>query len=126
VGGVVEMAGSPIKLTLAGAVSKGDGVGYSAGWVRANAATGTAIQVRYVAGADGAIGDVIDCYEVAVVKGRFSGATLNGNVYGSKTVAGSFTQTAPAVVGDCNKIVGIAVAADRLHLFPQARADSVA
>ena len=127
VGGVLKMAGNPIRLLLAGAVVKGDLMGFATGWKRALATTGTAIQGKYIAGEDGAIGDTINCYAEVVLSGRITAATPGGAVYGAEgTSNGMYTETAPVTGGDCNKIVGTILSATELHLFPCARADSVA
>jgi len=56
----------PCKITLAGAVSAGDPVMYDSGWkLAANVNTKPAI---LFAGEDGAIGDVITAYAMAIVE----------------------------------------------------------
>jgi len=56
----------PCKITLAGAVSAGDPVMYDSGWkLAANTATKPAV---LIAGEDGAIGDVITAYAMAIVE----------------------------------------------------------
>ena len=57
---------APVKITLAGAVVAGDCVGYSTGWKLS--ASATTVQPLLVAGEDGAIGDVITAYPLAVVE----------------------------------------------------------
>ena len=127
VGGVLKMASESFRVLLAGAVVKGDLIGFATGWKRALATTGTAIQGKYIAGEDGAIGDTITVYSEAVLSGRITGATPGGAVYGAEgTSNGMYTESAPATGGDCNKIVGYILSATELHLFPCARADSVA
>jgi len=126
-GGVLKAAGSPIRLLLAGTVVKGDLIGFATGWKRALATTGTAIQGKYIAGEDGVSGDTINCYSEVVLSGRITGATPGGAVYGAEgTSNGMYTETAPTTGGDCNKIVGTILSATELHLFPCARAETVA
>ena len=98
-------------VTLAEACKRGDVLGYSTGWKLALATTGTAIQGRLVALADGAVGDVIPVSPNPVVSG-YSGATPGGYVYVAEgTDKGQITQTAPSTAGDiCNRI-GVALSA---------------
>ena len=127
VGGVLEMAGESFRVLLAGTVVKGDLMGFATGWKRALATTGTAIQGKYIAGEDGVSGDTITVYSEAVLSGRITGATPGGAVYGAEGAAnGQYTESAPATGGDCNKIVGTILSATRIHLFPCARAETVA
>ena len=113
-------------VTLAEACKRGDILGYSSGWKRALATVGTAIQGRLVALKDGAIGDSIPVSPRPIVSG-YSGATPGGYVYVAEgTDNGKVTQTAPSTTGDCNVIIGIALAADTIMFFINSRADSVA
>jgi hypothetical protein len=113
-------------VTLAEACVRGDVLGYSSGWKRALATTGTAIQGRLVALQDGAVGDVIPVSPCPVVSG-YSGATPGGYVYVAEgSDNGKVTQTAPNTSGDCNTIIGIALSATTILFFLNARADSTA
>jgi len=113
-------------VTLAEACKRGDVLGYSTGWKLALATTGTAIQGRLVALADGAIGDVIPVSPNPVVSG-YTGATPGGYVYVAEgTDYGKITDTAPSTTGDCNTIIGIALSATEVAFFLNARVDSVA
>jgi hypothetical protein len=128
-GSVVFNGESPTVIKLAGVVTKGDAVGYSAGWKRALATAASVVQMRLVAGEDGVIGHDIIAYVGHVELGgtRFSGATIGGAVYVAEgTSNGMYTQTAPTTTADSNKIVGYAVAADRLHLFGSMNVDTIA
>jgi len=64
---------APVKITLAGAVKAGDCLGYDSGWKLS--ASATIIQPLLVAGEDGASGDVITAYPLAVVEA----VTTSGN-----------------------------------------------
>lgn len=56
----------PIKITLAGAVVAGDPIKYDSGWkLAANTAGKPAV---LIAGEDGAVGDVITAYGMAIVE----------------------------------------------------------
>ena len=116
-------------IKLAGAVVKGDAVGFSGGWKQALATVGTGlVQMRCVAGEDGVTGQEITAYFGDVeLADRVTGATVGGAVYVAEgTSVGMYTQTAPTTTGDSNKIVGYAVTATRLHVMPHANVDSVA
>lgn len=126
-GGVVSEGVLPVRLTLAGTVSAGDLIGYATGWKRALATVATAIQGRFVAGEDGVSGDEITAFAGAVVKGRISGATPGNPIYSAEgTDNGEYTETAPSTQNDVNKILGYAIAADAIAVFPMMRADSLA
>lgn len=115
---------SPAPIKLAGAVSKGDPVGWATiagGWQRADASTdadtSVPIHARCIASEDGVVDQVITAYfgEVSI-GGRISGATVGGAVYASETV-GQYTQTAPSDTGDADTVIGYAMAPDRITVF---------
>lgn len=111
-------------VTLAEACVRGDVLGYSSGWKRALATTGTAIQGRLVALQDGAIGDVIPVSPNPVVSG-YTGATAGNYVYVAEgSDNGQITETAPSDTGDCDTIIGIALSATKVLFFLNARVDS--
>jgi hypothetical protein len=113
-------------VTLAGACVRGDVLGYSTGWKRALATTGSVIQGRLVALADGAIADIIPVSDKPVV-GGYTGATPGGYVYVAEgTDNGKITQTAPSTSGDANTIIGIALSATEVLFFLNNRVDSTA
>ena len=112
-------------VTLAEACVRGDVLGYSSGWKRALATTGTAIQGRLVALQDGAIGDVIPVSPNPVVSG-YTGATAGNYVYVAEgSDSGQITETAPSTTGDCDTIIGIALSATKVLFFLNARVDSL-
>ncbi len=116
----------PEKVTMAEAVKCGDVLGYSSGWKRALATTGSVIQGRLIALADGKSGEDVPVSANPVV-GGYTGATLGGYVYvdeGSNN--GRITQTAPSTGGDANTIIGIALSATKVIFFLNSRADSTA
>jgi len=125
-GRIIEQGEGLVKITLAEAVKAGDILGYSSGWKRALATTGTAIQGRLVAGEDGVSGDVITAYRRAVV-GDYSGGTAGNPVYVAEgTDYGKITETKPTTAGDCDTIIGYMVSATVAALEPGSRADSTA
>ena len=116
----------PEKVTLAEDCKCGDVLGYSSGWKRALAITGSVIQGRLVAMADGKTGEAVPVSSNPVV-GGYSGATPGGYVYvdeGSNN--GQITQTAPSTSGDANTIIGLALSATEVMFFLNSRPDSTA
>jgi hypothetical protein len=114
------------KVTLAGAVKRGDVIGYSTGWKKALATAGSVIQGRFIALSDGAIGDVIPVSARCVV-GGYSGATAGNPIYVAEgTSNGMVTETAPSTTNDANTIIGIALSATEIYFFLNSRADSLA
>lgn len=116
-------------ILLAGTVVRGDILGYSSGWKRALATTGSVIQGRCVALEDGVTGQRIAvAYESAVIGGsRFSGATAGGALYVAEgTSNGQYTQTAPSTSGDATKIIGYMISATVGHITPLYNNDSTA
>ncbi len=116
----------PGKVTLAGDCKCGDVLGYSSGWKRALATTGSVIQGRLVALADGKNGEEVPVSPNPMVSG-YSGATPGSYVYvdeGSNN--GKITQTAPSTSSDANTIIGVALSATEVMLFLNSRPDSTA
>ena len=114
------------KVTLAEGCRKGDALGYSSGWKRALATTGTAIQCKCIALEDGVTGAVIAVSSHCIIGGRFSANTIGGSVYAAEgTSNGQYTQTAPTTGGDCNTIIGVALSATEVLFFPGNRVESV-
>ncbi len=116
----------PGKVTLAEDCKCGDALGYSSGWKRALATTGSVIQGRLVALADGKNGEEVPVSDCPVI-GDYSGATPGGYVYVAEgTDNGEITQTAPTTTGDANTIIGVALSATAVTFFLNSRADSTA
>ena len=116
----------PQEVTLAEACQVGDVLGYSSGWKRALATTGSVIQGRLIALRKGASGERVPVSANPVV-GGYSGATPGGYVYAAEgTDNGKITQTAPSTSGDANTIIGIALTATEVMFFLNSRADSTA
>ncbi len=128
-GGVILDSGrgtEPEKVTLAEDCKCGDVLGYSSGWKRALATTGSVIQGRLVALVAGKNGEEVPVSANPVV-GGYSGATPDGYIYvdeGSNN--GQITETAPSTTGDANTIIGIALSATEVMFFLNSRADSTA
>lgn len=110
----------PMEITLAGTVTKGDLIGYSAGWKRALATVGTAIHARLVALEDGVSADVITAAPAAVIGGgRFTAATPGGRAYLEEgTGFGKYTETAPSTVGDIPYPIGLILDATTIVVSP--------
>lgn len=128
-GCTVISSGPAFKVTAAGAVSRGDVLGYDDGWVRALATVETAIQPRLVALDHGAAGDLINVAPFAVLGGtRFSGATAGALIYAAEgSAAGEYTETQPDTSGDVDVAIGFALDATTIFVNPAQRGpDSVA
>lgn len=116
----------PEKVTLAEDCKCGDVLGYSSGWKRALATTGSVIQGRLVTLADGKSGEEVPVSSNPVV-GGYSGASVGGYVYADEgSNNGRVTQTAPSTGGDANTVIGVAISATKVLFFLNARADSTA
>jgi hypothetical protein len=119
------------EITLADSCRKGDALGYSTGWKRALATTGTAIQIKCVALMDGKTGDKISAsFGKTRIGGRFSAGTVGGQVYvgegaAGETTKGRYTESAPATGGDCNKMCGSIISATEIMVDPNVNVDSV-
>ncbi len=125
-GRIIEQGEGLVRVTLAEACKAGDILGYSSGWKRALATTGTAVQGRLVAGEDGVSGDVITAYRRAVVSG-YSGGTAGNAVYVAEGADnGQVTETQPTTSGDCNTLIGYMASAAVAALEPGSRTDSTA
>jgi hypothetical protein len=98
-------------VTLVGAVSKGDLVGYSAGWQRACGDVTGVIQAKGVALMDGKIRDKIPVsFGKTIVGGRLSGMTIGNPLYSAEgTDYGMYTDTLPTDLNDATKVVGYAI-----------------
>ena len=101
----------PVKITLAGAVSAGDPLKYSAGWKLATNESGKPAVL--IAGEDGAIGDVITAYGMAVIE--FTHTLANVPTEGEQIAVADTGIYAPDGTGlqDIGYIVNID--ADSLH-----------
>ncbi|MCH8863848.1 MAG: hypothetical protein IIB13_00580 [Chloroflexi bacterium] len=125
-GRIIEQGEGLVRVTLAEACKAGDILGYSSGWKRALATTGTAVQGRLVAGEAGASGDVITAYRRAVISG-YSGGTAGNAVYVAEgTDNGQVTETQPTTTGDCDTLIGYMASATVAALEPGSRTDSTA
>jgi len=116
----------PGKVTLAEDCKCGDVLGYSSGWKKALATTGSVIQGRLVALAEGKNGEEVPVSASPVI-GGYSGATAGGYVYVAEgTDNGEITQTAPSTSGDANTIIGMALSATDVMFFLNGRPDGTA
>ena len=116
----------PGTVTLAEDCKCGDVLGYSSGWKRALATTGSVIQGRLVALAGGTSGEEVPVSANPVV-GGYSGATPGGYAYVAEgSDNGKITQTAPSTSGDANTIIGVSLSATEVMFLLNSRADSTA
>ena len=101
---------APVTVTMTGAVSEGDLVGYSTGWQMADGsptiAAGFVAAKTYAAGEEGVM------YAGAVVDG-FTGATPGASLYLSDT-AGHYSDSA----GSYSQVVGLMASATVAVVFP--------
>jgi len=118
-GGRVILQGiAPVRITLADTVEVGDLLGYSSGWIRALATTGSTVDARLVAGQAGVSSDIIIAYPIAVI-GGLTAMTAGGSVYVAEAaLKGESTQTAPTDSGDINAPIGIALSATEWLAYP--------
>ncbi len=116
----------PQKITLGEACQVGDVLGYSSGWKRALATSGSVIQGRLVALQSGKNGETIEASPNPTVSG-IAGATAGGYIYVAEgSDYGKTTQTVPSTTGDANTIIGIALTATEVLFFLNTRDDSLA
>lgn len=127
-GATILYGDNPATIELAGTVTKGDAIGFSSGWKRALATTGSVVQIRAVAAEDGVSGQKITAYfGTVLVDDRHSGATVGGALYVAEgSDNGKLTQTAPTTSGDANKICGYALTATLMAILPNLNVDSTA
>ena len=126
---VIDFGEDESLITLAGTVKVGDAVGWSSGWKRALATVATAIQLRCVAGEDGAANQKIKVYfgKTLISGSRLSGGTAGSALYVAEgTDNGEYTETAPTTTGDCNTVIGYMVSANEAIIIPNRNSDSVA
>ncbi len=118
-GGRIIVAGFlPVRITLGEACEVGDMIGYSSGWKRALATTGTAIQARLVAGQSGKSGDIIIAYGIAVIDG-LTGMTGGSPVYlAEAALYGEVSESAPNTTGDVNCPIGLSIDATTWIAYP--------
>jgi hypothetical protein len=94
-------------VTVAEAVKEGDILGYSSGWKRALATTGSVINPQLIALKDTASGKMCPVANEAIVTG-YSGGTPGGLIYLAEgTSYGQVTDTAPSTTGDVKTIIGV-------------------
>lgn len=101
----------PVKITLAGAVSAGDPLKYSTGWKLATNESGKPAVL--IAGEDGAVGDIITAFGMAVIE--FTHTLANVPTEGEQIAVADTGIYAPDGTGlqDIGYIVNID--ADSLH-----------
>ena len=122
----VQAVGPKFKITLKAGEScvAGDALGYNAGWMRALATVGTAIQTRLIALEAGSGGDVIEVCNAAIL-GGFTGATAGNPLYQAEgALSGEYTETAPTTTGDVNTVIGRILSATEILVTPDTRDDS--
>lgn len=109
----------PEVITLKAGVTATPGqlLGYSDGWVLADGDAATPIPAKLVAGAYGIGGENIQAYGMAKVGGADTDATVGAKLYISGT-PGGFVETALSTPTNSTQLVGMAVSATDVLLFP--------
>lgn len=108
------------EVLLAAAVKVGDLLGYSLGWVKADADATVPVPARLVAATAGASGETITAFKLAIVDDQDASLTVDQALYLSGT-AGGYTATAPAAAGSLGQVVGRALGPKRYELDLGAR-----
>ncbi len=119
-GRVIQRGSNAVKITLGEGCQVGDLLGYSSGWKRALATTGTAIHARLVAGQSGITGDIITAYGDAVITGLSGGTAGNAVYLAEGTSYGEVIDEVPSTTGDINAPIGITIDASTVFLYPGA------
>ena len=107
-----------VEITLAGTVFRGDAIGYSAGWVQAQALYTAPIAALLFAAMDGLSGDKIKAY-TDVVQWGYTTVTAGAPIYLSAT-PGLVTQIAPSVPYAVRQQLGVADKASAGAAYPVA------
>jgi len=115
---IIETAVQETKLTLNGAVLRGNLLAHNGtNWVAAAATDATtSLYAQYIALEGGASGAEIRACRGVELSDADAPWTANGTIYVSGT-AGAFTQTRPATAGDVIQIVGRAISTSQASLF---------
>jgi len=119
----IENAEGKAKLTLAGVVFRGNMLGYSSGWVQADAST-MAMFAQWVAMEDGEPGDVIEVCKRCTLYDEDAPYTANTKQFLS-TTAGAITEARPnptgaAGQGDLVQLAGYSIDTRRAYINLQA------
>ena len=105
---IIKEGRNPVKLTLSAGVKVGDLIGDSSGtWVEADA--DAPVMPQFIAGEDGASGDIITAYKQALIGGV---TCALGDLIYSSTTAGQYTSTATGV----SLPIGIAVSTTEIFI----------
>ena len=107
---------SQSKRTLAGTVKRGDPIGYSSGWVRADpdVAAGP-ITTKFFAIGEGVSGDTIAVCTECEMDG-FTGGTIGGTVFLKDADVGKYAEAASGDSTDDNTKLGVIVSATTVYL----------
>lgn len=106
------------------AVNVGELLGYDSGWVKADGDAATPIPAKLVAGAYGLAGETIIAYGVAKVGGADTDATPAAKLFISGT-AGAFRESALSTATNSTQLVGMALSATDVVLYPALTVESV-
>ncbi|MCX6023787.1 MAG: hypothetical protein NTZ05_19080 [Chloroflexi bacterium] len=115
---VIVEARYGVLVTLGGSgvsYKPGDLLGYSAGWVQADADT-AALYARLICGGYGRSGDTVTAYREALLYDADAPYTADTALYLSGTAA-AHTATRPTTAAQLRQAVGVALATDTAHLM---------
>ena len=103
-----------VAVAVAEAVKEGDILGYSSGWKRALAPTGSVINPQLIALKDTPSGGKCPVSNEAVIIG-YTGGTPGGLIYCAEgTSYGQVTDTAPSTTGDVKTVIGLLLDANTI------------
>jgi hypothetical protein len=115
---VIETGLQPVAITLGGTAityKPGDLIGYSGGFVKANATNGSVIAAELICGQFGVSGDVVTAYRSVTVYDADAPYAVGALEWLGKT-AGTTTETMPPTTGDLDQCLGFAVSTSRVCL----------
>ncbi len=110
-GAIIHFGDVPAPILLDEDVSEGDLLGYSNGWKRTLATTGSVVQYRCVASKDGVKNqEIIGYFGTVLIGGRFRRGIAGNALYvAGAGHYGDYSMTIPTTSGDADTIVGYMV-----------------
>jgi len=115
---IIEAGFQPTHVTLGGAEATvykpGELIGYSGGWVKADAAAG--IEAHYIVGQAGVAGEQITVYRSVNLIDWDEPFTPGSRIWLSRTTPGGWTHTMPSTTGDLIQCLGVASSASQAQL----------
>jgi hypothetical protein len=116
----IENGFQPTHMVLGGSEGTvympGELIGYSGGWVKACAATGSAVEAHYICGEQGVAGQTITAYRAVNVIDSTAPFTPGSRIWLSRSTPGRWTHTMPATSGDLVQCLGVASSVNQAQL----------